>query len=98
MTHRKTEPNARRGIIKFVIDFRGFTFDFFVTAILITAGHITVRDDDLILCALTVSGSNTATISLVIALVIRMASALVIRAPFFFQLLLLLCSFRSSVH
>ena len=81
MTHLKTEPNARRCIVRFVI-FLGFASDFSVTATLITAGHIAVRNELLIFCTFT---------SLVIALVVRMTCALiVIRAPRFPRLLLLL--------
>ena len=89
MTHRKTGPNDRRCIVRFVI-FRGFNFNFSVKATLTTASHIiTVRNERLIVfCTLTVSGRVTATTSLVIALVIRVVSALVIRAPPFPHLLL----------
>ena len=75
----------------FVIDLRGFTFDFSVTATVITAGHITVRNERLIFCTFIVSGKVTATIYLVIApVVIRVHSALMIRAPSFPRLLLLI--------
>ena len=70
MTHRKIEPYAMGRIIWFVINFRAFAFDFSVTATLITAGNITVRNERLIFCTLTVSGRVTAAISLVTALVI----------------------------
>ena len=58
--------------------FSGFTFDFSVTATLITASHVSVRKKRLIFCTFTVSGRVTATTSLVIALVIRVSSALVL--------------------
>ena len=92
MIHRKTEPNARGRTIQFVINFHAFNLDFYVTATLITAGHITVRNKRLIFCTFTVSGRATAAISLVIALVIGMASALVIRAPPF--LIMGICCLR----
>ena len=76
MTRRKAKPYARRRIVRFAINFRGFPFDFCGTATLITAGHIAVRDERLIFRTFSASGRATATISLVIALVIRMASAL----------------------
>ena len=48
MTHRKTELNARRCIVRFVV-FSGFTFDFSVTATVITASHVTVHNKRIIL-------------------------------------------------
>ena len=90
MPHRKVKPNARRRIDRFVIS-RGFTFDFSVTGTFITASHIiTVCNELLIFCIFAVSGRVTAVISLVIALVIRMPSVLVICAPPFPRLLLLI--------
>ena len=90
MTHRKNEPNDRRRTVRFVIS-RGFTFDFSVTGTFITASHIiTVCNELFIFCIFTVSWRVTAIISLVIALVILVASVLVICAPPFPRLLLLI--------
>ena len=99
MTHRKTELNARRCIVLFVV-FSGFTFDFSVTATLITASHVTVHNERIILlCTFIVGGRVTSIMSLVIALVIRVSSALVIRAPPFPRLLLLIADFvRVSIR
>ena len=98
MTHRKTEPNVRRCIVRFVV-FGGFTFDFSVTATFITASHVTAHNERLIFCTFIVSGRVTCTMSLVIALVIRVSSALVIRAPPYLRLLLLITDFvRVSIR
>ena len=80
MAYRKTKSNARWRITRFVINFLAFTFDVFVTATLSTAGHSTDFN---------ASGIITATISLVIALVIQVASVLVIRASYF--LIIVVC-------
>ena len=96
MTHCKIEPNARRRIVRFVISC-GFTFDFSVTGTSITASHIiTVCNELFIFCIFTVSGRVTAIIYLVITLVIRVVSVLVICAPPF-PLLLLLIAFLVRV-
>ena len=59
ISHRETEPNARRRIIRFVITFRALIFNFSLTATLITAGYITVRNERLIFCTFTVSEGNS---------------------------------------
>ena len=89
MAHRTTDPYDRRRVTRFAINFRAFIFDFSVTITLITAGQIPVRNERLTFCIFTVSGKITAIISLVIALIIRVASALVKRALFFLQMLLI---------
>ena len=93
MKHRKTEFNARRRTVRFVIVSHGLTFDTSLTATLITASYNTVRNGHFNFRTFSVSGRVMATIFLVIALVIRVVSALVIRAPHFSPLLLLIAVF-----
>ena len=77
MTRRETKRNARR-CVPFVIIFRAFISDFTVTVILllIPAGYS--PNEQFIFCTFTVSGKITVIISLAVAVVIRMASTLLI--------------------
>ena len=79
MTHGEIKPNAR-WLIRFVINFRAFIFDFTFTFKVMTAGHSTVRNGRLIFFTVTVSGGRTTfnIFSLVMAVISRMASTLLV--------------------